>query len=105
MASVTKDGVQLTFSDEVKKALPELVDLIVGTESMDNKEKQYWFDLLSGNQMTDKQVEKLYDILYTEKKKLAELEGKYQAEIKALNEKHLIEWQEFQKGQKAKKKK
>ncbi|MDP5038855.1 MAG: hypothetical protein NWP80_00225, partial [Candidatus Gracilibacteria bacterium] len=38
----------------------------------------------------------LFNILETERKKLEELELKYQHEIKTLNEKHLIEWQEFQ---------
>jgi len=46
--------------------------------------------------MTDPQIDRLYDILETEKKKLQELEVKYQKEIKSLNEKHLIEWQEMQ---------
>lgn len=46
--------------------------------------------------MTDEQIDRLFDILETERRKLEELESKYQEEIKSLNEKHLIEWQEFQ---------
>jgi hypothetical protein len=46
--------------------------------------------------MTEPQIDRLFDILDTERKKLWELEVKYQKEIKELNEKHLIEWQEFQ---------
>ena len=46
--------------------------------------------------MTDSQVDRLFNILETERKKLEDLEVKYQKEIKNLNEKHLIEWQEFQ---------
>jgi hypothetical protein len=61
---------------------------------MDDDERQYWFDIMPS--MTDSQVDRLYNILETEKKKLEELEVKYQKEIKSLNEKHLIEWQEFQ---------
>ncbi len=57
-------------------------------------EKQYWFDILPS--MTDEQIDRLFDILETERRKLEELEIKYQDEIKMLNEKHLIEWQEFQ---------
>ncbi|HBA44940.1 TPA: hypothetical protein DEG21_03760 [Patescibacteria group bacterium] len=68
--------------------------MVLNTESMDNNEKQYWFDILPS--MTDEQVDRLFDILETERKKLEELESKYQDEIKNLNEKHLIEWQEFQ---------
>jgi len=61
---------------------------------MDNNEKQYWFDILPS--MTDEQIDRLFDILETERRKLEDLEVKYQEEIKTLNEKHLIEWQEFQ---------
>lgn len=61
---------------------------------MDDDERQYWFDIMPS--MTDSQIDRLYDILETERKKLEELEVKYQKEIKTLNEKHLIEWQEMQ---------
>jgi hypothetical protein len=61
---------------------------------MDDDERQYWFDIMPS--MTDDQIDRLYTILDTEKKKLEKLEEKYQDEIKNLNEKHLIEWQEFQ---------
>lgn len=61
---------------------------------MDDEERQYWFDIMPS--MNDNQIDRLYNILETERKKLIELELKYQEEIKALNEKHLIEWQEFQ---------
>jgi len=61
---------------------------------MDDEEKQYWFDIMPS--MTDDQIDRLYNILETEKRKLEELEVKYQQEIKSLNEKHLIEWQDFQ---------
>jgi len=81
-------------SDEILAEYNELVDLILNTESMDDDERQYWFDIMPS--MTDEQIDRLYSILDTEKKKLEKLEEKYQDEIKNLNEKHLIEWQEFQ---------
>jgi hypothetical protein len=68
--------------------------MILATESMDDDERQYWFDIMPS--MTDSQIDRLFNILDTEKKKLEELEIKYQEEIKDLNEKHLIEWQDFQ---------
>jgi hypothetical protein len=68
--------------------------MILATESMDDDERQYWFDIMPS--MTDSQIDRLFSILDTEKKKLEELEVKYQEEIKDLNEKHLIEWQDFQ---------
>lgn len=94
MAQVTKDWFVFQILDEVQAQYPELIKLILNTESMDNNEKQYWFDIIPS--MTDEQIDRLFDILETERRKLEELEVKYQEEIKNLNEKHLIEWQEFQ---------
>ncbi|MCK9272533.1 hypothetical protein M0P65_03230 [Candidatus Gracilibacteria bacterium] len=94
MAQITKDGFVFNILDEIANQYGELTKLVLNTESMDNNEKQYWFDILPS--MTDEQVDRLFDILETERKKLEELESKYQDEIKNLNEKHLIEWQEFQ---------
>lgn len=71
-----------------------LEKLISATESMDYTEKKMWLGLLP--KMTDDQVARLFDILETERENLEELEIRYQEEIKNLNEKHLIEWQEFQ---------
>ena len=53
----------------------ELVDLIMRSESMNDGERQYWFDLTTT--MTIQQVEKLRDILLRERQKLAEIEAKY----------------------------
>lgn len=94
MATITKWDQTFTVLDEVKTKHPDLIELILATESMDNTEKQYWFDILPS--MTSTQVQKLYDILETERKKLEDLEKKYQQEIEQLNEKHLIEWQQYQ---------
>jgi Spy/CpxP family protein refolding chaperone len=94
MAQITKDWFVFQILDEIQAQYWELVKLVLNTESMDNNEKQYWFDILPS--MTDEQVDRLFDILETERRKLEDLEVKYQEEIKTLNEKHLIEWQEFQ---------
>ena len=91
MQTDTKD---FQISEEIQAKYPELIELIVKTESMDDDERQYWFDIMPS--MTDAQIDRLFDILETERRKLQELEVKYQKEIKALNEKHLIEWQEVQ---------
>jgi hypothetical protein len=58
---------------------------------MDDSERQYWFDILPS--MNADQVQRLTDILETERKKLDELEKKYQTEIENLNQKHIAEWQ------------
>jgi hypothetical protein len=94
MAEIKQNGKVFQISDEIQAKYSELIKLILATESMNDDERQYWFDILPS--MTDPQIDRLYDILDTERKKLGELEVKYQKEIKDLNEKHLIEWQEFQ---------
>jgi len=94
MAELKQNWKIFTVSDEILAEYNELVNLILLTESMDDDERQYWYDILPS--MTNEQIDRLYNILDTEKKKLEKLEEKYQDEIKNLNEKHLIEWQEFQ---------
>lgn len=94
MAEVKYNNTTFYIWDEIQAEFPELIKLIMATESMDNEERQYWFDILPS--MNDTQVDRLFNILETERRKLEELEMKYQEEIKSLNEKHLIEWQEFQ---------
>lgn len=94
MAQITQNNFTFTLLDEIQVKYPELVELILWSESIDNNEKQYWFDILPS--MTDDQVDRLFNILMTEKKQLEELNMKYQEEIKTLNEKHLIEWQALQ---------
>lgn len=94
MAQIQKGDKTFNVTDELQAKFPELVKLIIATESMDDDERQYWFDIMPS--MTDAQIDRLFDILETERKKLQELEVKYQKEIKSLNEKHLIEWQEMQ---------
>lgn len=81
----------------LESGFPELIKLIANTESMDIGEKRYWVSLLP--KMDDSQIDRLFDILDTERRKLEELEAKYHEEIKNLNEKHLVELQEFQAAQ------
>lgn len=94
MAELKHNGKSFTVADETLAQYNELCNLVLKTESMDDDERQYWYDILPS--MTNDQVDRLYNILDTERKKLEKLEEKYQDEIKNLNEKHLIEWQEFQ---------
>jgi len=94
MAEIVQDNFTYYIADEMQADYPELIKLILKTDSMDNEEKQYWFDIMPS--MNDDQIDRLFTILETERRKLEELELKYQDEIKSLNEKHLIEWQEYQ---------
>lgn len=94
MAEIKHNNKTFYISDEMQASYPELIKLVLATESMDDEERQYWFDIMPS--MNDSQIDRLFNILETERRKLEELELKYQEEIKSLNEKHLIEWQEFQ---------
>jgi len=60
-----------------------LIGLILQTESMDNDNRQYWFEILLS--MNSQQKSKLDDILTTEIQKLLILEEKYRKEIRNIN--------------------
>lgn len=84
--------VNMLVTDKVA-LIAALSPLIHATESMDAEEKQHWFDILPS--MKEPQIGRLLEILGDERRKLIQLELKYQEEIKALNEKHLREWNKF----------
>lgn len=86
MAATPSQQESYKIPKKIKKKYPELVQLILHTESMDDAERQYWLDLLPS--MKPEQIQKLYDILKTEQQKLQALEEKYVADIKALNEQY-----------------
>jgi hypothetical protein len=79
MATIQKGNTTFTLLDEIQTKHGKLIELILATESMDDSERQYWFDILPS--MNADQIQRLYDILETERKKLDELEKKYQKEI------------------------
>ncbi len=94
MATIQKGNTTFTLLDEIQTKHGKLIELILATESMDDSERQYWFDILPS--MNADQIQRLYDILETERKKLDELEKKYQKEIEWLNQKHMVEWQSYE---------
>lgn len=61
--------------DSVRAQFKEIIDLIMGSESMNDDERQYWFDILPV--MTPDQVENLRSILTNEKTQLAAIDAKY----------------------------
>lgn len=61
--------------EEAKKKYPDLVELVLKSESMNAEERNYWLQVLPV--MTPDQVAELRDILETEKKKLAAIDAKY----------------------------
>ena len=87
--------------DTVKQQYPDLIPLILQTESMNDDERQYWFQILPI--MTDEQVGKLREILMNEKNQLASLDKEYEQELKRINNKHVSEWKEFEYKEKRQK--
>lgn len=78
----------------VKEKFPDLIKLIKETESMNDDERDYWFQILPI--MTEDQIKKFQDILINERKQLARLDKEYEQELTKLNEKHMVEWKEFE---------
>jgi hypothetical protein len=84
-----KDG-KFNIPKVVVQKYPELIELIKGTESMNDDERQYWFQILPI--MTDEQIAKFREILQNEKDQLAKLDKEYEQELKKINERHSAEW-------------
>ena len=74
---------------DVAAKYPHLETLILGTESMTNEERDYWFQILPI--MTDEQIEKLLGILTHEKEQLSKLDSEYQAQLQKLDQTHMDE--------------
>lgn len=84
----------------VKEKFPDLVQLIKETESMNDQERDYWFQILPI--MTEDQIRKFRDILVNEKTQLSRLDKEYEDELNRLNQKHMLEWKEFEMKEKRK---
>jgi hypothetical protein len=82
----------------VKEKFPDLMQLIKETESMNDDERNYWFQILPI--MTEDQIRKFRDILINEKSQLTRLDKEYEDEITRLNQKHMVEWREFESKEK-----
>lgn len=67
----------------VKEKYPELIPLILDTQSMNDQERTYWFQILPI--MSVEQVDRLKNILITEKDELNKLDKEYEEEISRIN--------------------
>jgi hypothetical protein len=86
--STANTGSDLSISDETRASFPELIDMIVGSESMNNEERQYWVNILPI--MTPEQIQSLLDILNNEKTQLDAIDKKYAKPLTAIEEKDQI---------------
>ena len=86
----TKFIIPTTMTNVVK-------ELILNTNSMNDEERQYWFDIW--DYMSIDQQKRLQDILQIEKDKLDSLLKKYQDEISKLDQGLLNEVKDLNKEQ------
>ncbi len=93
-------GKTYSVPEMVRTKFPDLVQLIKETESMNDEEREYWFQIMPI--MTEEQIKKFRDILVNEKDQLSKLDKEYEEELNKLNEKHMIEWKEFETKEKRK---
>jgi hypothetical protein len=84
----------VTVPDELQKKFPKLIALILGSESMNDEERQYWINILPV--MTPEQQDNLQQILENEKNQLAAIDAKYEKEMKKLGTKEVVSVQEMQ---------
>lgn len=71
----------LGIPQETSQRFPELIELIKGSKSMNDEERQYWVDALPI--MSEDQLQNLYSILDNEKKQLAEAAKSYTSGMEA----------------------
>ncbi len=65
----------LTIPQDTQNAFGPIIELIKGSESMNNEERQYWINILPI--MTPEQIKNLQEILQSEKQQLAAIDAKY----------------------------
>lgn len=78
----------VTVPDEVKKKFPDLVELIFGSESMNDEERQYWLNILPI--MTPPQILQLKDVLTNEREQLKAIDQKYAKEIDQIGKEQFL---------------
>lgn len=74
----------LTIPDDVLQKFGPIIELIKGSESMNDEERQYWINILPI--MTPEQLKNLEDILNNEKKQLQAIDEKYSKEVSSLGD-------------------
>lgn len=84
----------------VREKFPDLVALLIKTESMNTEEREYWFQVLPI--MSDDQIVKLRTILVNERDQLKKIDQEYNDEIGKINQAHKSEWNAFEAQEKRK---
>lgn len=94
MADASTSGAQptgdagLVIPDDVKQKFGELIQLIIGSESMNTEERQYWVNILPI--MTPEQLQNLREILVNEREQLKAIDQKYGQEIDKIGQEQAV---------------
>jgi len=75
--------------EELRKKHGLLVELVLGSESMNDEERQYWINILPI--MTPEQIGNLRGILQNEREQLQAIDKKYAKEIQQIGQERLIQ--------------
>ncbi|HRH93735.1 MAG TPA: hypothetical protein PKV72_04370 [Candidatus Peribacteria bacterium] len=78
----------LVVPPEVQEKFAALIELVKGSESMNNEERQYWVNILPI--MTPEQLKNLEEILLNEKKQLAAIDEKYSKEVATIGDEKVV---------------
>lgn len=78
----------LVVPPEVQEKFAALIELVKGSESMNNEERQYWVNILPI--MTPEQLKNLEEILMNEKKQLAAIDEKYSKEVATIGDEKVV---------------
>lgn len=78
----------LVIPDDIRQKHPEIIELIIHSESMNDEERQYWINILPI--MTPDQIENLNGILKNEKEQLAAIDQKYSKQIEQMGQEELV---------------
>ncbi len=73
---------------DIQSRFPDLVELILHSESMNDEERQYWLNILPI--MTPEQLQNLRDILTNERQQLAAIDAKYGQQIADVGQEEFI---------------
>lgn len=93
MADNTQTTTDLNIPDETQEQFSELTEMIIGSQSMNNEERQYWIDVLPI--MTEEQTDNLRGILDNEKEQTEEVDKEYEEDIENEVKKASIDFDEF----------
>jgi len=79
----------VSVPQDTQQRFPDFVNLILGSESMNDEERQYWISILPA--MTEEQLENLRQILQNEKDQLAAIDQRYVRESQGVGSARGIE--------------